>query len=104
MRLVRSLGFVVHAFPSARAFLNSPQLILTSCLISDIQMPEMTGIQLLETLRARGHDMPIIFVTAFPYDDVRHRALAGGAICFLSKPLEGEALLRCLDIALKNIR
>jgi FixJ family two-component response regulator len=55
-------------------------------------------------LRARGHAIPIIFVTAFPYDGLRDRALEGGAICFLSKPLDGEALLRCLDTALRNIR
>jgi FixJ family two-component response regulator len=101
-RLVRSLGFVAHAFHSARAFLNSQQLNKTSCLISDIQMPEMSGIQLQDALRRLGHNIPIIFVTAFPYDDVRDQALAGGAICFLSKPLKGEALLRCLDTALKS--
>jgi FixJ family two-component response regulator len=101
-RLVRSLGFVAHAFPSAEAFLESPQLNEVSCLISDVQMPGMNGIQLQGALRARGDNIPIIFVTAFPYDDVRERALGHGAVCFLSKPIEGEALLRCLDIALKD--
>jgi FixJ family two-component response regulator len=100
--LVRSLGFVAHAFPSARAFLHSEQLAETSCLISDIQMPEMSGIQLQDVLHTRGHDIPIIFVTAFPDDRVRAQALNRGAICFLTKPFDGEALLGCLAAALKN--
>ena len=100
--LVRSLGFVAHAFPSARAFLQSEQLFETSCLISDIQMPEMSGIQLQDVLHARGHDLPIIFVTAFPDDKVRAQALVRGAVCFLNKPFDGETLSRCLDAALKN--
>jgi FixJ family two-component response regulator len=100
--LVRSLGFVAHAFPSARSFLHSEQLAETSCLISDVQMPEMSGIQLQDVLRARGHNIPIIFVTAYPDDRVRAQALVRGAVCFLSKPFDGEKLSRCLDAALKN--
>jgi FixJ family two-component response regulator len=102
LRLVRSLGFIGHAFSSARAFLNSEQLIETSCLISDIHMPEMSGIQLHDALRARGYDMPIIFITAFPDKKVRTQALAQGAVCFLDKPFEGEVLSRCIDSALKG--
>jgi FixJ family two-component response regulator len=102
MRLLRSLGFVAHAFPSASAFLHSEQLTGTSCLISDVQMPEMSGLQLQETLRACGHNIPIIFVTAFHDDKVRSEALDRGAICFLSKPFDGETLLRCLKTALKH--
>lgn len=101
-RLVRSVGFVAHAFPSARAFLHSAQLMETACLISDVQMPEMSGIQLQDALRALGHDIPVIFVTAFPEETIRAQALGRGAICFLSKPFDGESLLRCLDIALKQ--
>jgi FixJ family two-component response regulator len=100
--LVRSFGFTAHAFPSARAFLHSEQLTETSCLISDIQMPEMNGIELQDALRARGHNIPVIFVTAFPDAKVRAQALARGAICFLSKPFDGETLLRCLETALKE--
>jgi FixJ family two-component response regulator len=102
MRLVRSRGFVAHAFPSACAFLQSDKLIGTSCLISDIQMPEMNGIQLCDALRARGHHIPIIFITAYPSERARAQALARGAIGFLNKPFEGGALLRCLDAALKD--
>lgn len=100
--LVRSLGFVAHAFPSAHAFLHSKQLTETSCLISDIQMPDMSGIQLHDALRARGHTMPIIFITAFPNDEIRAQALLRGAVCFLSKPFDGEALSRCLQTALES--
>ena len=100
--LVRSLGFVAHAFPSAHSFLHSEQLAETSCLISDVQMPEMSGIQLQEVLHARGHKIPIIFVTAYPDDRVRAHAFVRGAVCFLNKPFDGETLSRCLDAALKN--
>jgi FixJ family two-component response regulator len=102
LRLVRSLGFIGHAFSSAYAFLNSEQLTETLCLISDIHMPEMSGIQLLDALRIRGYDIPIIFITAFPDEKIRAQALAQGAVCFLDKPFEGEALSRCIDSALKD--
>src|SRR5262249_29645205 len=102
VRLVRSLGFVAHAFPSAHAFLRSEQLAKTSCLISDIQMQQMNGVQLHDTLRARGYDIPIIFMTAF-YDEVlRAKALDRGAICVLSKPFTGETLSGWLRRALKD--
>jgi FixJ family two-component response regulator len=100
--LVRSLGFVAHAFPSAGSFLHSQQLTKTSCLISDVQMPEMSGIQLQDVLHARGHNIPIIFITAYPDERVRAQAFARGAVCFLNKPFDGETLSRCLDAALKN--
>jgi FixJ family two-component response regulator len=82
--------------------LQSPHLPETACLISDIQMPEVNGIWLLDALRERGHDIPTIFVTAFPDERVRAQALARGAICFLTKPIDGETLERCLKTALKN--
>ena len=101
MRLIRALGFVAHAFPSARAFLQSDKVPETACLISDIQMPEMSGIELHDALCARGHDIPIIFITAFPDAKARAQASVRGAVCFLSKPCDGEALVRCLEAALK---
>jgi FixJ family two-component response regulator len=101
VRLLRSLGFVAQAFPSARAFLNSEQLARTSCLIVDIQMPEMTGLQLQAALGERGNDIPIIFVTAFHDEKARTQALERGAVCFLAKPFDPEALVHCLNIALK---
>jgi FixJ family two-component response regulator len=65
-------------------------------------MPEMNGIQLYDALRARGYDIPIIFITAFPDEKIRAQALAQGAVCLLEKPFEGEALSRCIDCALKD--
>jgi FixJ family two-component response regulator len=102
MRLIRSLGFVAHAFPSAHAFLQSDKVPTTSCLISDIQMPDMSGIQLHDALCARGHEIPTIFVTAFPDAKARAQASVRGAVCFLCKPFDGEAMQRCLEAALKD--
>ncbi|NKM67518.1 response regulator [Rhizobium laguerreae] len=100
--LVRSLGFVAHAFSSARSFLHSEQLTETSCLISDVQMPNMSGIQLHDVLHARGYKMPIIFVTAYSDNNVRTQAFGRGAVCFLNKPFDGDRLSRCIEAALKN--
>ena len=101
-KLVRSFGFAAHDFPSAHALLNSPLLARTACVISDIQMPVLSGLQLLDELRTHGHDMPIIFVTAFPNERVRAQALLRGATCVLTKPFEGETLELCLVAALKG--
>jgi FixJ family two-component response regulator len=102
VRLVRSGGYVAQAFPSALAFLNSQHLAETSCLILDVQMPEMSGFQLQDALRARGLNIPMILVTAFAEDKVRAQAMDQGAICFLSKPFDCDALLGCLATALKG--
>ena len=101
-KLVRSFGFAAHDFPSAHALLNSPLLARTACVISDIQMPVLSGLQLLDELRTHGHDMPIIFVTAFPNERVRAQALLRGAICVLTKPFDGKSLELCLAAALKG--
>jgi FixJ family two-component response regulator len=101
-RLVRSMGFDAHAFSSARAFLESEQLSETACVISDVQMPEIGGTQLHDILRADGHKIPVILMTAFHEDKIRDQALGRGAICFLSKPVDGQTLRRCLDAALKT--
>jgi FixJ family two-component response regulator len=98
--LVRSLGYIVHAFASAEEFLRSPQLNGTSCVIADIQMPAMSGVELQAFLLAQGHRVPFIFITAFPVESVRARALKAGAICFLTKSFDGETLIKCLDVAL----
>ena len=101
-KLVRSLGFAAREFSSAHTFLQSPDLADTVCVISDIQMPQMGGFQLLDNLRARGNNIPIIFVTAFPSDQIRHQALARGAACFLTKPFDGDNHERCIAVALKD--
>ena len=72
----------------------------TSCLITDVQMPGLNGIELQSLLLARGHRTPIIFVTAFPEERIRARALQAGAVGFLRKPLDEEHLISCLDQAL----
>jgi FixJ family two-component response regulator len=100
--LVRSLGFAAHAFPSAEEFLASPLADDTSCLVADIQMPGMSGLELQDELATRDRRMPIIFITAFPEEHIRKRAEAAGAVGFFSKPVDGHALIQCLDAALKR--
>ena len=98
--LLRSLGYIVHTFPSAEAFLESPQLHNTWCVIADIRMPGMTGIELQSRLLAEGNAMPFVFVTAVPEESVRARAMAQGAICFLTKPFDEGSLIASLGKAL----
>jgi len=98
--LVRSLGYVVHTFASAEDFLRSPHLNDTSCVITDVRMPEMSGLDLQAYLLAKGQTFPFIFVTAFSVESDRDRALKAGATCFLSKPFDGETLIECLEAAL----
>src|SRR5262245_16894771 len=99
---MRSVGFTAHAFASAEEFLQSPHLQDTSCLISDVQMPRMSGIELQSHLLEQGHRTPIIFITAFPDESLQARALKAGAVCFLNKPVDGKTLLTWLKEALKG--
>jgi FixJ family two-component response regulator len=101
-RLVRSLGYVGHVFASADEFLRSPMMDATACVIVDVQMPGMSGIELQSALTARGDHTPMIFITAFPDDGIRMRALEGGAVGFLSKPFDGPTLIECLSLALQK--
>jgi FixJ family two-component response regulator len=98
--LLQSRGYDVHVFASAEEFLQSPDVNETCCVIADVQMSVMSGLDLLLDMRSRGYAAPFIFITAFPDDRVRARALAAGAICFLAKPFTIPSLIRCLDIAL----
>jgi FixJ family two-component response regulator len=98
--LVRSLGLNARAFASAEEFLLSDQLGATACLITDVQMQGMSGVELQTELLAQGHHMPIIFMTAFPEERIRKNVLNAGAIGFLSKPFDEECLIDCLDRAL----
>jgi FixJ family two-component response regulator len=98
--LLRSRGYVVHTFGSAEEFLGSPQLNDTSCVIADVQMSAMNGIELLVNMRMRGYAAPYIVVTAFPDESVRTRALQAGANCFLTKPCSAPNLIACVDAAL----
>ena len=97
---IRSLGYSAAAFPSADAFLNSNAVENTDCLITDVQMPGMSGIELQNYLIAQGHRVPVIFVTAFPETKARGQALRAGAIGFLGKPFGDENLVSCLNKAL----
>ena len=98
--LVRSLGYIVHPFASATEFLRSDHLRGTSCVIADVRMPGMTGVELQAHLRAQGHCVPFIFITAFPVEISRARAMKAGATCFLTKPFDGDILIKCLASAL----
>jgi FixJ family two-component response regulator len=99
-RLVRSLGYTATTFASAGDFLGSSNAHETSCLIADVQMPGISGIELQNLLIARGCSTPIIFITAFPEASIRLKALKAGAVALLSKPFDESALIESIDIAL----
>ena len=101
-RLMRSLGYTVDVFSSAAEFLASPLLAETACLITDIHMPAMTGLELYRRLIDTGHTIPTILVTAFPNDVDRARALNDGALCYLRKPVDEEDLTRYVREALRS--
>jgi FixJ family two-component response regulator len=100
--LVRSLGYIAHTFASAEEFLLSTDLNETCCIIVDVQMPEMTGVELQSLLRSRGSCVPFIFTTAFSEERIRAQALKAGATCFLTKPFAGTTLIKYLDSALET--
>jgi FixJ family two-component response regulator len=102
--LVRSLGYVSNVFASAEEFLQSSHRDETACLISDIQMPGMNGIELQNRLKILDCSTPVIFVTAFPDERNRARALEAGAIGFLEKPFEGRAMIKLIETALRSHR
>jgi FixJ family two-component response regulator len=97
---LRSLGYGVHTFGSAEEFLGSARLNDTSCVISDVQMSPMNGLELLANMRVRGYALPFIFITAFPDESIRARAPKAGAACFLAKPFAMPNLITCLEAAL----
>ena len=101
-RLLRSLGHTVDSFSSAAEFLASPRLAETACLIADIHMPAMTGLELYRRLNDTGKPIPTVLVTAFPNDADRARALNDGVKCYLRKPVEEEHLTRCVSEALRT--
>ena len=100
-KLMRALGYTVEAFPSAADFLASPLLAATACLVTDVQMPGMTGLELHRHLVEAGYAIPTIVVTAYPDEVVRKSALNGGVVCYLCKPVDDEHLERCLRSALE---
>ena len=98
--LLRSLGLSSANFASAEDFLSSDRVERTACLISDVRLPGLSGIDLQKRLRAEGKRTPVIFITAYPEEQIRKRALAGGAVGFLSKPYDANSLIDCLGKAL----
>ena len=100
--LILSYGLDAHTFSSAEAFLASPCARKTDCVITDVQMPGMSGLDLQTTLRQLGCDVPMVFVTAFPEERVRRRTQEAGAIGFLSKPFDGDAMMGFVFEALKG--
>src|ERR1700686_1138681 len=100
--LLSSHGYMVHTFASAEEFLQSARLDDSSCVIADVQMPAMSGLDLLTHMRAQGYAVPFIFITAFPEESGRARALKAGAIGFLAKPFAEPALISCVEAAVNR--
>ena len=101
-KLMTVQGYMVQAFSSAAEFLKSPLVTETACLVTDVQMPGMSGVELHRHLIDTGHMIPTILVTAYPDETARSRALKDGVVCYLSKPVDDEQLERCLRSALQS--
>jgi FixJ family two-component response regulator len=104
VRLLRSLGYTVEAFPSAADFLACRSLDVTACLITDINMPTMAGTELHARLVELGHKIPTILVTAYPDEATRSRALKDGIVCYLRKPFDDNDLADCIQKAIKSCK
>jgi FixJ family two-component response regulator len=100
--LVRSLGYKAAVYASAEEYLQSDRTGDSSCLITDLHMPGMSGADLQDRLIADGRQIPMIFVTAYYEEKVRDRVLDAGAYGFLRKPFNDESLIECLDKALSS--
>lgn len=101
-RLLKSAGFLARSFASAEDFLNSGQQQGTGCLIADIRMPGMSGLDLQSKLNFEHCPIPTIFITAHGDEKMRLQAMRGGAVKFLAKPFDGEALLEAVRVALES--
>ena len=98
--LLASVGFACKAFEAAEDYLQSDAAKRTACLILDVRMPGLNGLELQRRLADQGRAVPIIFITSYPNERVRRRAIRAGAICYLSKPYSEEDLLGCIRSAL----
>ena len=98
--LLRARGYAVHSYASAEEFLQSSQSDDASCVITDVQMPGIGGLELQTVLRKRGSTVPMIFISAFADESARERAMREGAICFLSKASDASHLIKCIETAL----
>ena len=102
--LVVALGYSARTYASAEQFLGCGEIAETSCVVTDLQMPGLDGLALQQRLLAKGHHMPIIFITAFPKDSAREKALNAGAVAFLTKPFDELSLINSLNLALERTR
>ena len=102
--LLEAHGYVTATFASAEEFLGSERLQDTSCLVTDVRMPGVSGVDLQRRLLSAGHHIPTIFVTAYPEEHMRAAAFQGGAFAFLTKPVSEELLISCLEGALEKSR
>jgi FixJ family two-component response regulator len=101
VRLVKSLGYDARGFDSAEAFAESGAMSSSACVITDIQMPGMSGIELKQLLLRRRCPVPVIMITARHEAGLEEKAHAAGAACYLRKPFAATALIQCLERALK---
>ena len=99
--LVESLGYKGVTFVSANHFLESGLIAETTCLITDLQMPGLSGLELQEALKSQGYRTPVIVITAYPNEKHRTRAFANGAVGFLTKPFNEQCLIDCLNAAIE---
>jgi len=98
--LLNAMGFIAETYPCAADFLESNRLDTTSCLIADMQLPGMTGLELHDRLIGSGKAVPTILITAFPDENDRARALLAGVSCYLAKPFSERDLLACIQSAI----
>jgi FixJ family two-component response regulator len=102
--LIRSVGFRAEGFASAEEFLNSTELQDSDCLVVDVRMPGMSGLELQRHLLSANSLLPIVFITSYADDQAQARALRAGAVAFLYKPCREETLLKAIDSALHRQR
>jgi FixJ family two-component response regulator len=98
--IVRSMDLIASVFASGQDFLGSNSVADTACIIADVQMPGLSGIELQQALKARDIKIPMVFITAYPDERTRAKAFDGGAICFLNKPFDGSTIIDCIERAL----
>ena len=98
--LIDSMGFRAEVFASGEAFLNSPHISQTDCLIADVRMPGMSGLELQERLNAANSSIPIVFISAHDDGEARARGLRAGAVDFLKKPFSEDSLVRAISACL----
>jgi len=100
--LIESYGFVPRLFSSAEGFLQSPTLMEANCLITDVRMRGMDGLELQRRVRRVRPELPVIFISAHVDEEVRRRAISGGALEFMYKPFDAAVLLRVIERALND--